>query len=113
MKIRNNNPLDLKGEKKELITLKVKSTGTVHLVNQSLNGSGAPMEPDTPLRFRLNPDLVEHNAYVLVLFFTFSNTSGGVYEIEVTGSKGGISNYTITQFPGQAANAIAYTFDIV
>lgn len=106
MRIRNNNPLDLEGSDGEVITIKVTSEGTVHLVNYNLDGSewGGGS-------FTLNK--AAHDPSILVMFFTFSNPSGGRYEIEVTGSHGGISNYTVSQVYGEASDSITYTFDIV
>lgn len=112
MNIRNNNPLDLEGQDGETIKVSIAAHGTVHLVNSNLDGVGVPLAAGTPLTFTLNKKA--HDPSVLVLFFTFTNPSGGVYVIDVTGSNGGVaSHYTVTQIPGQAANAIAYTFDVV
>ena len=111
MKIRNNNPLDLEGDDKETITVTIAAKGTTHLVNSNLDGVGAPLSAGIPLTFTLNK--AAHDPSVLVLFLTFTNPSGAVYDIDVTGSSGGSSHYIVTQIPGQAANGIAYTFDVV
>jgi hypothetical protein len=111
MKIRNNNPLDLEGQDGETITVKIAAHGTLHLVNSNLDGVGAPLSAGIPLTFTLSK--AAHDPSVLVLFFTFTNPSGAIYDIDVTGSGGGSSHYTVIQLPGQAANAIAYTFDVV
>lgn len=110
MRIRNNNPLDLEGNNGEIITVRITATGTQPRVNSNLDGVGAPVAAGTPLTFTLNK--AAHDPSVLVLFFTFTNPSGGIYRTDVTGSAGGLSQYTVTQIPGQAANAIAYTFDV-
>ena len=111
MKIRNNNPLDLEGDDRETITVNITVQGSLHLVNSNLDGVGAPLAAGIPLAFTLNK--AANDPSVLVLFFTFTNPGGAIYHIDVTGSNGGVSHYTITQIPGQAANAIAYTFDLV
>lgn len=110
MKIRNNNPLDLQGKDGEQISVKVTNNpGTTFAVTYDLNGQTAPLPQ--PFSFKLNKS---KNPTILVLFFVFSNTSGGVYDITVTGSAGGdTSHYSVAQFSNEAANAIAYTFDIV
>lgn len=109
MKIRNNNPLDLEGQAGEQITVKVDASGTVFAVTYDLNGKTAPLPQ--PLSFTLG---AANNPTILVLFFVFSNASGGVYNVRVTGSPGGdTAHYTVAQFSGEAANAIAFTFDIV
>ena len=109
MIIRNNNPLDLQGQDGEKITVKVEANATVYAVTYDLNGTAAPLPK--PFSFTLN---AANNPTILVLFFVFSSTGGGVYKITVTGSPAGdTSHYTVAQFADEAANAIAYTFDIV
>ncbi len=109
MKIRNNNPLDLEGQNGEQITVRVEASGTVFAVTYDLNGTTGPLPQ--PFSFKLSS---ANNPTILVLFFVFSNTSGGVYKITVTGSPGSdTSHYTVAQFAAEAANAIAFTFDIV
>ncbi len=109
MKIRNNNPLDLQGTDKEEIKVSVQASGTVRLVTYDLNGETKQL-PE-PFLFKLK---IANTPTILVLFFVFSNNGGGSYKIKVTGKAGGdTSLYTVAQFSDEAANAIAYTFDIV
>lgn len=109
MKIRNNNPLDLEGQSGEQIVVKIQASGTVFAVTYDLNGTTAPLPQ--PFSFKLSSS---NNPTILVLFFVFSNSSGGFYNINVTGNPGGdTSHYTVAQFSGEAANAVAFTFDIV
>jgi hypothetical protein len=107
MKIRNNNPLDLDGANHEAITVAVTASGTANVVAYNLDG--AVWHGGT---FNLNQ--AAHDPSILVMFFTFSGGSGGVYTIVVTGSGGGdTSTYQVIQLPGQASNAVAYTFDVI
>jgi hypothetical protein len=109
MKIRNNNPLDLQGQNGEQIAVKVAASGTVFAVTYDLNGTASSLPQ--PFSFTLSS---ANNPTILVLFFVFSNNSGGVYKITVTGKPGeDTSHYTVAQFADEAANAIAFTFDIV
>jgi len=110
MKIRNNNPLDLEGQDGERITVNVVATGTVYAVSYDLDGTAAPLPPT--FSFTLNK--AANNPSILVLFFIFSNSGGGVYSLTVTGSAGGdTSHFSETQFHDQATDSIAYAFDIV
>ena len=107
MRIRNNNPLDLEGQKGEQITVSVDATGTVFAVTRDLNGSTAVFSQ--PFSF-----VLDKAPTILVLFFVFSGPSGGVYNITVSGKSGGdTAHYTVGQFAGEAANAVAFTFDLV
>jgi hypothetical protein len=109
MKIRNNNPLDLEGNNGEQISVTVTANGTVFGVTRDLNGQTAPLQQ--PFSFILSNS---KNPTILVLFFVFSNNGGGVYNITTSGSAGGdTAHYSVAQFSNEAANAIAYTFDIV
>ncbi len=111
MKIRNNNPLDLEGNDGEVIIVEVRAFGTNHAVNYNLDGIGGRLNAAPNLVFTLNK--ATHDPSILVMFFTFTTNNGGVYEIELTGSAGGRSHYTVTQLPNLAANAIAYTIDVI
>jgi hypothetical protein len=82
---------------------------TVFAVTYDLNGTAGPLPQ--PFNFTLS---AANNPTILVVFFVFSSTSGGSYNVTLTGSAGGdTSHYTVAQFSDEAANAIAFTFDIV
>lgn len=111
MQIRNNNPLDLAGEDGERITVKTTAQGTAYSVAYDLDGTGDALPQTFRFTLKKNPD--NQDTTLLVLFFIFSNTSGGRYDIIVTGSKGGpAAPYTITQLQGQDSNTIAFTFNV-
>ena len=110
MKIINNVPNDLEGDHGETITVQVTSTGTVFAVAFDLDGHSGSFA--SPFSFVLHKTPTK-DVSVLVLFFTFSGSTGGVYEITVSGTPGtDVSHYTVVQFPGQPANAIAYAINI-
>ena len=109
MKIRNNNPLDLEGQNGEQITVRVVASGTVFAVNFDLDGTTGVLPPT--FSFTLNK--AANDPSILVLFFIFSNSGGGIYNITLTGSlPGDTAHYSVAQFQNEVSNAIAYTFDI-
>src|SRR5687768_3565248 len=111
MKIINNVPNDLEGNNGETITVQITSSGTVFAVAYDLDGAAGTFT--SPFSFVLHKSSTK-NVSVLVVFFTFSGSSGGVYEIRVSGTPGtDVSHYKVVQFPGQPANAIAYAINIV
>jgi hypothetical protein len=110
MRIRNNNPLDLEGDNGEQITVKISASGTVFAVAYDLDGNAGNFSTFHP--FTLNK--AANNPSVLVLFFTFSNKKGGLYEIDVSGNNGGnISHYKVSQFLKEPDDAIAYAINVI
>lgn len=110
MRIRNNNALDLEGNNLEQITVQVASSGTVFGVTTRLNGTSSVFA--NPFIFTL--DRTVRDPFVLTMFFVFSNPSGGIYDVTITGSAGGsVSQHTVSQMFGEPDNAIAYTFNII
>jgi len=114
MKIRNNNPLDLEADDREVITVTISmiGSGTVFLVNHSLDGSGGPVTQGSNIVFTANK--AKHDPSLLTLLFGFSNPSGGAYQTVITGSSGGdTSTFSVLQSFGIASDSITYTFDIL
>jgi hypothetical protein len=105
MRVLNNNPLDLQGDNGETISVSISASNTVNSHTNNLNG--APLAGNS---FVLDKNVA--NPYVLLIFVIFSGSSGGLYDITVTGSNGGTSQYSIHQYSGQASNAIAYSISI-
>lgn len=111
MKMRNNNPRYLEGNNSETITVQVKARGTGQQVAFSHDGAtGNLLENSPPLTFTLDKN---HDPSILVMVFIYTNLGNGKYEINVTGSSGGSSQYTVTQFEDEALDTVAYVFDVV
>ena len=93
----------------ESITVSVQATGTVHLVNSDLDGLGGdPLAADESLTFR-----VTNQTRVLTLLFTFSNDSGGSYEVTIESDQGGEDTDTVDQGSfGIPATATEYRFQL-
>jgi len=109
MKIRNNNPLDLAGDDKEQITVKVVSTKQGDTVAYALDQAQGGVLPN-PFTFTL--DKSKHDPSVLTLVFTFVGSDGS-FEITVTGSNGGPASFYSFDQLGVAVGAISYTIDVV
>lgn len=110
MRIRNNNPLDLEGDNGERINVQIAAIGTVSAVAFDVDGNAGNFNGFTP--FTLNRAIADPS--LLVMFFTFSNPTGGVYRISVSGSNGGdIAHHTVAQLFGEPDNAVAFTFNVV
>ena len=110
--IRNNNPLDLVGRDGEVITVETTATGTILNVTYSLSGmtsSSGTAESGGYFKFKL--DKARGNPNTLVIFLNYSNSSGGAYEIKVTGS-GGTSRYRVSQSFSQRSEVVTYTFEV-
>lgn len=109
MQIMNNNPLDLAGDDKEDITVKVVSKKPGDTVAYALDGVKGGVLPN-PFTFKLNK--AAHDPSVLTLVFTFVG-QGGAFEVTLTGSNGGpASFYSFKQF-GVAVGSISYTVDVL
>jgi hypothetical protein len=113
MKIKNNNHLDLAGNNGETISVEVQSKATVHGVNYSLdNQDSRILVKGNTLKFTL--DKATNDPSILVMTFTFAGNGNGKYDVKISGSNGGdISNFTVSQFDGEATDSIAYTFDVI
>ena len=110
LKSLNNNALDLRGHDKQLVKVQVKAKGTSLGVNYSLNGNGGPVLGDS---FSFTLDKARNNPNILTLLMSFSNSTGGEYEITVRDAKTDtiVSTYTVKQ-SDQMPIAISYTFEI-
>jgi hypothetical protein len=109
MQIMNDNPLDLAGDDKEDITVKVVSKKPGDTVAYALDGVKGGILPN-PFTFKLNKSA--HDPSVLTLVFTFVG-QGGAFETTVTGGNGGPpSVYNRKQF-GVAFGSISYTLDVL
>lgn len=110
LKSLNNNALDLRGHDKQLVKVQVKAKGTSLGVNYSLNGNGGPVLGDS---FSFTLDKARNNPNILALLMSFSNSTGGEYEITVRDAKTDtiVSTYTVKQ-SDQMPIAISYTFEI-
>jgi len=93
----------------ESITVSVQATGTVHLVNSDLDGlDGGPLTADESLTFK-----VTNQTRTLTLLFTFSNNSGGEYEVTIKGDQGGEDTDTVDQGSfGIPATSAEYRFQL-
>ena len=104
MQVVNNNPLDLVGVDGETVSVDVTSKGTVPVSRMNLNGATF-VGPSFTLDKASTP-------FLLTVMVFFSGPSSGIYTITLRGSRGDGSLYTVTQFPGQASNAVTYTIDV-
>jgi len=107
---------------KEVITIDVQSTGATTLfgVNYSLNGSGAPLTAGQPLKLTMDKTKANGTSFVpnaksaeLTLLFSFSSTSGGRYDVKISGSGGGPAFNTHANQAGNTPEAIGCIFHIV
>lgn len=112
MKIRNNNPLDLEGNDGETISVKVTAFGTNLLGNYNLDGVSAKLNAAGSFSFTLNK--AANNPSLLTLFLIFTNSSGGVYQVDLSGSAGGHAQHTSNQVTGGfGSSSFTFTIDIV
>lgn len=103
----------------EVITIDVKSTGTLFGVNFSLFGGGSPLTEGQPLEVTMDKSKAKGNSTIpdakstrLTLLFSFSGNSGGRYDLTVKGT-GDESFSDFTQQAGNTPKAITYVFHIV
>lgn len=109
MQIKNNNPLDLAGDNKEVITVRVVSKKPGDTVAYALDGVKGGVLPNP---FTITLDKVAHDPNVLTLVFTFVG-SGGAFEITVNGSNGGPTSFYSFDQLGVAVGSISYTIDVI
>ncbi len=108
MQIRNNNDLDLAGDDREQITVRVVSKKPGDTVAYALDGNKGVLP--NPFTFKL--DKGKHDPSVLTLVFTFLGSDGG-FEITVAGSNGGPSSFYSYEQLGVAVGSISYTIDVL
>ncbi len=108
MQIRNNNDLDLAGDDREQITVRVVPKKPGDTVAYALDGTKGVFP--NPLTFKL--DQATNDPSVLTLVFTFLGSDGG-FEITVTGSNGGPSSFYSYEQLGVAVGSISYTIDVL
>ena len=115
MTIIQDDPPVLQGVQGEVITVRVRSAGTVHLVTFVLNGQLVPPQEQSPnesvLRFTLDKNIA--NPFDLKISFSYSQDSGGSYTITTTGSAGGDTHRKTCKQNGVPADGKMYLFPIV
>ena len=110
MRILSKTPLSLQGNEGEDITVKVSATGTVFAIACRVKNNSFVFT--SPLTFRL--ERAVRNPTVLTMHFTYSSSSGGIYDIEISGSPGtDVLTQTIKQSGNMPDRAVAYAFVIV
>ena len=104
----------------EIITITVRSSGTLFGVNFSIFGSGSPLTAGQPLTVTMNKSKARGNSTVpnakaarMTLLFSFSGSSGGRYDLTVTGNSGNESFPDFVRQAGNLPKAITYVFHIV
>lgn len=114
MHVMNNNPLDLRGEDGEVLTVDVDSSGTENLVSFTLDGQTSNLPTGVShSSFPVTLDKSRSDPSLLTMLFTFSGSEHGRYVITITGSGGGDTSVnTVQQFFAIPGDSITYTIDI-
>lgn len=114
MRVLNNNPLDLRGNDQEVLTVTVISSGTQHLVSFTLDGNTNNLPTGgSQSSFTFTLDKSKNDPSLLTMLFTFSGSQDGRYNISITGSGGGdVSRFAVDQFFGIPGDSITYTIDV-
>lgn len=113
MQVLNNNPLDLRGADREVLTVRVVSSGTQNLVSYTIDGQTRNLPTGvTQSSFKFTLDKSKHDPSLLTMLFTFSGTEEGRYEVTIRGSGGDVSDFTVGQFFGIPGDSITYTIDV-
>lgn len=120
--MQKKSPTAFQVRDKEVITINVKSTGAATLfgVNHSIFGGGAPLQEGQPLQITMDKQKAQGDSTIsnakstqLTLLFSFTSTSGGKYDLTMTGDPGGDTFTDFTRQAGSTPKAITYTFHIV
>lgn len=109
MEIIGGNPLKIRCTQSEEITVVVKKSIGIHqFVNYSLDGgpSPGPIEKGSPVKF-----IVDKKRKLGVLI-NYAETSGGSFEVEVTGSAGGSAAFADDQANGEHFDLFVFTFTV-
>lgn len=105
----------------EVITIDVQSTGTTTLfgVNYSIHGSGKPIKQGVPAQITMDKSKAKGGSFIpnakstpLTLLFSFSSSSGGRYDLTLTGSDGGSFDDFAEQI-GNTPESTTYAFHIL
>ena len=104
----------------EVITIDVRKTGTIFLVNHATPGGGGPLTEGQPLRLTMDKSQATGNSNIsnaksttVTLLFSFSSDSGGRYDWTVAGSEGGDTFPAHVKQAGEGPESVRYRFHIV
>lgn len=106
----------------EFVTIDVSATGaqTLFGVNYSIFGGGKPIQEGQPAQIKMDKSKAQDSSFIpgaratdLTLLFSFNSSSGGRYDLTVTGDSGGDSYDDFANQHGIIPAHIPYTFHIV
>ena len=105
----------------ETVSIDVKATGTLSLVRGNSNADGEiPVTAGQPITIKMDKSKAPGGSFIpnarstdVTLGFTFSNDSGGRYDLTLTGSSGGGGFTDFVEQAGTTLEATTYTFHIV
>lgn len=109
MEIIDGNPLAIRCQPNEEVTVVVnKSVGIHQFVNYSLDGgpSPGPIEKSTPVKFTVD------KKRKLGVLINYAETSGGSFEMRVTGSAGGGAAFADDQANGEHFDLFVFAFTV-
>lgn len=104
----------------EVVTIDVRSSGTLFGVNHKTPTSKGPLKQGVPLILTMDKSAATGKSTIagaksttLTLTFNFSANKGGKYDWTVTGSEGGDTFDDFVTQAGGTAEAVRYRFHIV
>jgi hypothetical protein len=89
----------------ESVTVRVRPSGTAHLVAYNLDGRVGPLHEAESLKF------IATNAG-LGVHLGFSKSGGGSYVVEIFGERGYARSFRYEQLPGQSSKEVFYTIAV-